>query len=266
MKTKIITLLTDFGERDGYVAAMKGVILSACPQATILDAAHAIPAQDVEAAAWVLGQYWRLYPEGTVHVAVVDPTVGTQRAALLVEADRRWIIAPDNGLLTWVFEQAESCKVMAIKSDFQRPGGCSATFHGRDIFAYAAGMLAAGHVSLKDIAIPFADYVRGDMFRAQLVEGGISGRIIHVDHFGNLITNITERQVSSLVGSRCRIECGNCMFEELGRTYADVASGEPLVMIGSDGTIEIAVRDGSAANSLGLSRGDEVICSEVGSQ
>ena len=247
-----LTLLTDFGTADGYAAAMKGVIASICPDARVEDASHDIPSGDIEAAAWALWRYWRLYPPGTVHVVVVDPGVGSTRKAVAARADDRWLVAPDNGVLTRVRDEAAAWAAVTIQERRYLREPVSRTFHGRDVFAPAAAHLAAG-VALEELGPSLTDPVRLSLPRFSLTPDGIAGAVVHVDRFGNLVTNIPETWTSAgrvLVGAR-----------DLGpprRTYAEVAPGELLALVGSAGLLEISVRDGSAAARLGLGRGAEV--------
>lgn len=255
-----ITLLTDFGDRDGFAAAMKGVMVSLAPGAAIHDAAHGVPPGDVRAAAWALAQYWRLWPEGTIHVAVVDPGVGTDRAALLARAGGRLFLAPDNGLLALVAAEAEDFAAFALRPGVRRPGGDSATFHGRDVFAMAAGLLAAGRGAdelcagpVVPAAMPWAEPVRA-------ADGGLRGEVIHVDRFGNAVTNLVP---ADLPAGPWRLDAGRGAFGRIERTYGEVSSGAPLAYEGSSGRLEIAVRDGSAEKELDLRRGTPIILRSV---
>ena len=255
----IITLLTDFGTSDAYVAAMKGVILSLAPKAELVDACHNIAPQDVQAAAWTLGQYWSLYPKNTLHVAVVDPGVGTQRDILLVLADDYLFLVPDNGLLTFVLKQAQKVRLRKLKADVHRRGEVSATFHGRDIFAYAAGLLAGGRADVaalseetSSVVVPSWAVVRED-------RGCLLGEVLHVDHFGNLITNIARRQVEEHVGGTRAVSAGTFDNIPLKQTYGDATLGELIAVFGSSDTLEIAIAGGSAATKTGLLRGATVV-------
>lgn len=247
-----LTLLTDFGTADGYAAALKGVIASICPEAVVDDASHEVPPGDIEAAAWTLWRYWRLYPPGTVHVVVVDPGVGGARRALAVRADERSLVGPDNGVLTRVLEEAGSWSAVSIEERAYLREPVSRTFHGRDVFAPAAAHLAAG-VPLAALGPALADPLRLALPRFTLTPDGVSGAVVHVDRFGNLVTNIPEAWVSA-----GRIVVAGRDLGGARRTYGDVAPGEPLALIGSAGLLEISVRNGSAAERLGIGRGAEV--------
>ena len=243
---RIVTLLTDFGTADGYVAEMKGVILSAAPEVTLVDASHDVPPHDVECGRLAVARYWRRFPPGTVHVAVVDPGVGTGRAALVVESDGRWLVGPDNGLLSPALLLA-GARAVALPV----PTRAAATFHGRDVFAPAAAALALG-TPLDALGAPAdSPIVRRTPEARRQADGSIAGEVIAVDRFGNAITNLLSRTGGEIVvGGRALA---------LRRVYADVPAGSPVALTGSNGLIEIAVRDGSAAQSLGLRRGVEVV-------
>lgn len=255
----IITLLTDFGTSDAYVAAMKGVILSLAPKAELVDACHDLAPQDVQAAAWTLGQYWSFYPKNTMHVAVVDPGVGTERDILLVLADEHLFLAPDNGLLAFVLKQAQRVRLRKLKSDVHRRGEVSATFHGRDIFAYAAGLLAGGKADVEALSEETSTVVVPSWAVVREDRGCLLGEVVHVDHFGNLITNIARRQVTESCGAHCAISAGTFDHIPLKRTYGDAAPGELIAVFGSSDTLEIAVAGGSAASKTGLCRGASVV-------
>ena len=249
-----ITLLTDFGTADGYVAAMKGVIADICPDAVMDDASHDLRQGDVEAAAWALAAYWRLYPAGTVHLIVVDPGVGSDRRALAVQADGRFLVAPDNGLLTPVLDAAERVEAMhALESVEHRRAQVSQTFHGRDVFAPAAAHLAAG-LPIERLGAAVQEPVRLEFSSPVVSEGVVLGRVVHVDRFGNLVTDIPADRLPP--GATVHV-AGRSVGAVRG-TYADVERGLPLALIGSSGQLEIAVRDGNAAGVLGVGKGTGV--------
>lgn len=258
MPRPIITLLTDFGTRDGYVAAMKGVILTAAPDVTIVDAAHDLAPQDVRSAAWVLQQYAHLYPEGTIHVAVVDPGVGTDRRVLCARADGHIFLAPDNGLLWWVLRRASQRTTAALKPEVHRAGVPSATFHGRDILAHAAGVLAQG-ARVEAIADPFEPEARPPWGAVAAVGSEIHGEVLHVDRFGNLVTNITGEDLATRNPTGIRISVAGRTITSLSRTYGQVPRGELAAYVGSSGMLEIAVNMGSAEKELEAVASDSVI-------
>ena len=242
----IITLLTDFGTADGYVAEMKGVLLSLAPDAAVVDLTHDVPPHDVEGGRLALARCWRRFPPGTVHVAVVDPGVGGARAALAVASEGRWLVGPDNGLLSPAL-LAGTARVVAIPV----PPGAAPTFHGRDVFAPAAAALARG-ATLESLGDP---HERPVMRRTpephRLDDGCVSGEVIAVDRFGNAVTNF--------VGARGGTVEVSGVALAVQRSYASAAPGAVLAVCGSTGLIEIAVRDGSAAERLGLGRGSPVL-------
>lgn len=242
----IVTLLTDFGTADGYVAEMKGVLLALAPEAMLVDVSHDVPPHDVESGRLALARYWRRFPEGTIHVCVVDPGVGSSRAALAVESDGRWLVGPDNGLLSPALLMAGSRAVSLTV-----PQQASATFHGRDVFVPAAAALLAG-TSLDALGHPvLAPVVRRTPEARRREDGSIAGEVITVDRFGNAITNCL-----GLRGGSIEV-AGHTLA--IARTYADTAAGALTALCGSNGLIEIAVRDGSAAAVLGLGRGTPVV-------
>ncbi len=253
----ILTLLTDFGLRDGYVAAMKGVILSLAPEATLVDISHDIPPQDVTAAAFVLASCWRFFPEGTVHLSVVDPGVGSSRRAVAVSTLGHFFVAPDNGLLALALAGAPSFAAVALTNPlYWRTPTPSRTFHGRDIFAPAAAHLAKG-VPLGALGEPLADLVRLPWPQPiPLPAGGWRGEIVYVDRFGNAITNLPEALVASYrEGWFC---AGPFRLRGLAHTYAEVERGAPLALIGSHGYLEFALREGNIAREGGLQIGTPV--------
>jgi S-adenosylmethionine hydrolase len=241
----VVTLLTDFGTADGYVAEMKGVILTRAPEATLVDVTHDIPPQDVEGGRLALARYWRRFPPGTAHVAVVDPGVGSARAALAVESDGRFLVGPDNGVLSPALLVA-GARVVTLPI----PAGAAPTFHGRDVFAPTAADLVLG-APLDALGSPALDVVVRRTPEPRLADGSIEGQVITIDRFGNAITN--------LLGLRAQSVDVNGTVLPLRRSYADVAQGEPIALVGSTGLIEIAVRDGSGAAAMGLERGSVVV-------
>lgn len=246
-----ITLLTDFGTADGYVAAMKGAIAEIAPSALIDDASHAIPPGDIVGAALALKRYWKLYPEGTVHVAVVDPGVGSERRALAIDADNRRLVGPDNGVFTFVLKAARHTKVIEIDAELVRRS-VSRTFHGRDIFAPAAAQLATG-VSVDRLGSVITDPVAITMPPPIATEASVRGEVVQIDRFGNVVSNIGAELLRP--GYVARVAEREM---PVVATYADAAVGELVALINSDNLVEIAVRDGSAAIVLNVQRGDTV--------
>lgn len=242
----IVTLLTDFGTADGYVGEMKGVLLSGAPGATLVDIAHDLSAQDVDGARLAVARYWQRFPTRTVHLVVVDPGVGGPREALAVESEGRFLVGPDNGVLSPALLHADARSVkLAV------PAGAAPTFHGRDVFAPAAAALLRGS-SLDSLGEPWATpVVRRTPEAVRRDDGSVAGTVISVDRFGNAITNlVTWRGGAVAVSGRVL---------PIVRTYADVEAGGTAALTGSSGLVEIVVRDGSASARLGLSRGSEVV-------
>jgi S-adenosylmethionine hydrolase len=257
--SRILTLTTDFGLRDAYAAAMKGTILSINPSLRMVDITHQIHPQDIMEAAFVLRAAAPCFPPGTVHLVVVDPGVGTERTPVAVAHGGQFFVGPDNGLFSLVLDGTLPEAVVALDHPaYWRTPAPSTTFHGRDIFAPVAAHLAAGR-SLAELgsertaltplhwALPIAD------------DQGIQGWVVHVDHYGNCITNIT----ATLFDERRRgrpMKCfaGSALLAEVRPTYASVAVGEPLALFGSTGFLEIAVHAGNASELLGIRKGAPV--------
>lgn len=243
---RLITLLTDFGTADGYVGEVKGVLASLAPQATVIDVAHDVAPHDIDGARLALARYWRRFPEGTVHLVVVDPGVGSARGALAASSEGRFLVGPDNGVLSPALLHAGArCVSLAV------PVGAAPTFHGRDVFAPAAAQLALG-ASLETLGAVEADpIIRRTPEAVRRSDGGVQGEVITVDRFGNAVTNLL-----ALRGGQVQV---GSLTLSLRRTYADASSGDPIALVGSSGLVEIAVRDGNAAERLGLARGSGVV-------
>jgi S-adenosyl-L-methionine hydrolase (adenosine-forming) len=245
----LVTLLTDFGTGDSYVAEMKAVILRDAPAAVLVDISHSVPPGDVRSAAYLIARTWHRFPRDTVHLAVVDPGVGTQREALAIAARGHWFVGPDNGLFTAPLAAGE-VEIVALPV----PPGAAPTFHGRDLFAPAAAALAAG-ARLEGLGAPFGGTPQRLAYTEPHYEGkSVVGEIVYVDRFGTLITNLTPE----LVPPYAVLEVEGLDIGPLRRTYGDVATGGLLAYVGSGGAVEIAVRDGSAARRLGLGVGGRI--------
>ncbi|MCZ6634366.1 MAG: SAM-dependent chlorinase/fluorinase [bacterium] len=252
----IVTLTTDFGVQDGYVGAMKGVVLEIAGSVTVVDITHEIPPQDVEAGAYIFHTAYPHFPDGTIHVVVVDPGVGRKRRGLVVETARYRFVGPDNGVFTPVFQAEADCRMVSLENPEWMRKDVSATFHGRDVFAPAAGYLCQG-VEIEAFGPFVTDPVMLDVWAVREEADRLTGRIVHVDRFGNGISNLSEEQVEAAVEGRV-VEIGGQIFHRIHRTYGDVVQGEPLLLYGSQGTLEISVNGGSAAEEMGVQRGDEV--------
>ncbi len=275
-RSGIVTLMTDFGLTDPYVGVLKGVIWSIYPRARIVDLTHQISPQAILQGAFLLAEAYPYFPPGTVHLAVVDPGVGTERAAIALETPQALFVAPDNGLLSCVWEDlgatsAAASRLVELSEPryWRFPEGArhrrapcfqpSPTFHGRDIFAPVAAHLAAG-LPLEALGRPKESLVLLEGRRPLREEdGSIVGQIVHIDHFGNGCTNIGAELVEELAGrGEVEVVCGACRLRGLVRTYAEGQPGRPLALIGSHGRLEIALREDSAAARLGLRIGTAV--------
>ncbi|MGH7985610.1 MAG: SAM hydrolase/SAM-dependent halogenase family protein [Candidatus Binataceae bacterium] len=258
-----IAILTDFGYRDHYVAAMKGVIGTIAPQAPIIDITHGVPPQSVVAGALALEQCWRYFPKGTVFLAVVDPGVGTARLPIAVEtrAGARFV-GPDNGLMWLAVRQAAVAHVIELRSPRYRLADLSATFHGRDIFAPAAAHLWRG-VRPGLLGPERENLERLELEPVRETPADIRGAVIYEDRYGNLVTNIDRAAVARLrrhfPGRRLSVRIGRGAPIEIRRTYGDAPRGAPLATFGSFNMLEMAVRDGSAAARFKAGVGASVI-------
>lgn len=257
MHPPIITLTTDFGASGPYVAAMKGVILGINPAALLVDVSHEIGPQNIRDGALCLASVAPYFPDGTIHVAVVDPGVGTRRRLLAVRMHEQIFLAPDNGILTWAAREAHTIERIELTESSYWRKHISATFHGRDILAPVAAFLSLGVVPI-NFGKPVDDWVQIPWPTPQSIAGGLEGEVLTIDRFGNLITSISESDL--LAGGRnvARVVCGNMAVGALATTYADARAGDPVALIGSHGLLEIAVRNGSAVARLGCAVGSPV--------
>ena len=278
MPSTIVTLTTDFGTRDGYVGAMKGVILGISPGASVVDITHDVPAQDIAHGAFVLGSAHRYFPEGAVHVAVVDPGVGTARRALVLVTPSGSFVAPDNGVLTYVVAAhrkpdepdaspisedreflepvttalPEDCRAYVLNRPEYWLQPLSDTFHGRDLFAPVAAHLSRG-VSAEELGEPVNELVCLHVPSPVATGDGVKGRIIHVDHYGNLVSNIT---AADMPGVAVQVEIAGQRISGISRSFAE--GGELVAIIGSHSYLEVARRNGDGAGYLGAGVGSVV--------
>jgi len=245
----IITLLTDFGSRDAYVGIMKGVALGICPAARLVDLTHEVPPQAVRVGALLLRSALGYFPDGTVHLAVVDPGVGSARNPVAVLGERAILVGPDNGLLAPAATALGSYVVRRLTCQqlFRRP--VSATFHGRDVFAPVAAHLAAG-MAADELGPELPALEALDLPAPRVDPHAVHGEVIYVDHFGNLITNIDAAAVGTFRQQTVSVSISKTMMSPLAASYAAVPPGAPLALIGSWGLLEVAVRDGNAAAAL----------------
>jgi S-adenosylmethionine hydrolase len=265
----IITLLTDFGTADYFAGAMKGAILSVNPHAQVVDITHEIPAHDIEAGAFTLLAAYSSFPPQTIHVAVVDPGVGSARRPLLVEAHGHFFVGPDNGIFSYVRDGADDARVYQLTNEKFFRAHVSATFHGRDIFAPIAGALSkiASAPAQKSPPVEFGELIDDEVRLAPLApiddgNGAWSARVIHIDRFGNLITNISRRELAyAQLAEGATLEICGREISSFRKFYAEAegaAEGELFAIWGSAGLLEIAANRASAARLLGAARGQVV--------
>jgi len=255
--SKVITLMTDFGTADGYVGTMHGVILKICPEAHIVDISHEIAPQDLCQAAYVLYTAYPYFPDGTVHIVVVDPGVGSERRAIALRTERAVFVAPDNGVLSYVAAREDVLEIVDLTNPRYWLGEISATFHGRDIFSPVGAHLACG-VPLSSVGRTLSEIITFDLMEpCTEADGAIRGHVLHVDHFGNIITDIREEILEGMYNAR--VEIAGHSIEGISTTYAVADVGDLVALIGSEGHLEIAVRDGNAGAALGAVAGDEVV-------
>jgi S-adenosylmethionine hydrolase len=258
MPRPIIALLSDFGSRDHYAGTMKGVMLGICPDATLVDISHEIPAHDVLTAALELTAAYRYFPQGTIFLTVIDPGVGSARRGLAADVGDYRFVAPDNGVLTLVFQDAPPRKVVELtERRYARPT-VSRTFEGRDRFAPAAAWLAKG-IQLTALGRPLAEYHRLEIPKPATGADALSGEVLRVDRFGNLVTNIDRRTFERFVnGGRVQIQAGPHQVGRLVATYTDIGGDEICALFGSTDHLELAANSASAADRLALTRGAAV--------
>ena len=260
----MITLLTDFGLSDYFVPAVKGAILTINPGARIIDITHDIAAHDIHAAAFTLGACYDNFPPGTVHVVVVDPGVGSERRAIVAEAGGYFFVGPDNGVFSFVYDRESNPRVFHNTNHYLFRQPVSATFHGRDVFAPIAAHIANG-AAPKEIGVEIEDYVRFEIPRPQLTEtqGVIEGRIIHIDRFGNLVTNFTEAELNpGDIAPSTKLHIGGREVRRFNAYFAqagEIDQEELFAYPGSAGFWEIALWRRSAAELINARCGDEVI-------
>lgn len=261
----IVTLTTDFGLADEFVGVLKGVILARTPSARLVDLSHQIGAHDVRQAAFLLAAAWGYFPAGTIHLAVVDPGVGSARRLLLVETGSQLFLAPDNGLLSLVLDAGPPTRAWRIGNAEHLSGPIAATFHGRDILAPVAARLAAGlDPERVGPAVPVAELLRLPDLEPRLDRqaGTLTGRVEQVDRFGNLVTNIRLALVRELFGpglGELRLGCGRGEVRGLVATFSEVEIGRAAVLGGSRGYLELVVNQGRASEFFAAGQGTAVV-------
>ena len=251
----IVTLLSDFGLKDGYAAQMKGTVFGGCPGATVVDISHDIERHNVPMGSFILETTAPYFPKGTIHVAVVDPGVGSSRRAIVIKCKSAVLVGPDNGLMARASEKLGLVSSYEIRNEEFRRKPVSMTFHGRDIFAYVAGMIASGRRP-EEVGPRVSKLETLDVSRPKLSGNTLTCQVLHVDVFGNVITNVAEemgRRIPAKIGESVEIRSGTGKLKaQYARSYYEVAKGVMSVLLGSQGFLEIAVREGSARDRLGM--------------
>jgi S-adenosylmethionine hydrolase len=265
MKKPIISLLTDFGEKDHYVASMKGVILKINPQCALVDITHEVRPHDIQEGAFILANAYSYFPKGTIHLSIVDPGVGGMRQPVLLVTQNYFFVGPDNGLFTFIAQRAKVKQVVVLTREKYFLPKVSTTFHGRDIFAPVAAYLSLGirpnAFGYKTSALKKLRYQK-----PIIKEGKLSGEVFHIDTFGNLVSNIDEEKFFRFIGGRpFVIQIGRTVIRSLKKGYWEGKKGEKIALIGSGGFLEISIREGNAQKILKVKRGSQVVVSVVSS-
>jgi len=257
----VVTLLTDFGARDHFVASMKGVILGINSQARIVDISHGVTPHSIEEAAFLLNSCYHYFPDGTVHVVVVDPGVGSSRRGLVVTSSRYFFLAPDNGVLSYIFQNELSVEVRSIENRQFRLDPVGATFEGRDLFAPSAAWLTRGQVPGAYGRL-VTDYETIPTHPPEVHKGILQGRVAYVDHFGNIITNITPSEIKSLQEmtkkTEMTIHVGGAIISGLKTHYDQGSHDSPAALINSNGLLEIFLKVHKASEHLGVKIGENI--------
>ncbi len=252
----VITLTTDFGLQDYYVSAMKAIILGIAPDVRLVDISHDIPSQDIMAGSWILRNSAMLFPSGTVHTVVVDPGVGTDRNSIALKIEDQYFVGPDNGIFSPLTEERDFKAVCLTNKKYWRED-TSNTFHGRDIFAPVAAHLSRG-VELEELGDPIDELVTYRWTVPIADKDGLQGMVIHIDKFGNLVTNLSQSLIEEFKDKNVKIYLGNTILEEIVTTFGSVPDGEPVAFIGSSGMLEIGINKGSAEEMLGVQKGAQI--------
>ena len=255
MARPVVALLTDFGLHDHCVGTMKGVVLSVCPDASIVDITHDVAPQDIPGAALELAAAYRYFPPGTVFLVVVDPGVGSSRRAIAAEGGGYYFVGPDNGVFAAAFRESPPSLVVELTEQKYARSTISRTFEGRDRFAPAAGWIAR-QTPLAAFGPAIADYATFDFAAPVISADTVRGEVVRVDRFGNLITNISAGMIDAATAAHAAV--GDRVNIPVVRTYAEAPPGDVCALVGSTGHLEIAVNGGNAAETLALSRGARV--------
>ncbi len=255
--SQIITLTSDFGLQDHYVSAMKAAMLEVAPEARMIDVSHEIPPQDIMAGAWVIRNAAFMFPEKSVHLVVVDPGVGTSRNPVVVKMNGHYFVGPDNGIFSLLYDEYEYEAVKLTNSEFWRDQR-SHTFDGRDIFGPVAAHLSKG-VPMSEFGEPIKEMVVYHWAVPIGDKDGLQGWVLHIDRFGNLITNISESLIKEYVGDRkVKVYVGTTVIENIVTTFGDVEEGDSAVFLGSSGMLEIGINKGNAAKLLSVHKGAQI--------
>ncbi len=254
MKQQIITLTTDFGTKDGYIGAVKGVIKRINPEAEIVDITHDIEPFDILGAAFTLNNFYRYFPQNTIHLVVVDPGVGSKRQPILIQTEDFFFVGPDNGVFTFVLQSDRITEIINLSNDQYFLSQLSGTFHARDVFAPVAAYLSLG-VDIKEFGTPASECFKLVIPQPQSSKKGIVGEIIHIDNFGNLITNI---DADSIRTKRLIIEVRKKKINRISQSYFDIPKKKVGVVIGSSGFLEIAMNQGNVSKILKANIGTPV--------
>ncbi len=263
MRAKIVTLTSDFGLKDSYVAEMRAAILGICPDAILVDITHEIEKFNVRAGAFMLASAAPYFPDGAVHVAVVDPSVGSQRRPIVIETKHGFFVGPDNGLLLLAAEKLGVIRSFEITSRRLMLPHVSSTFHGRDVFAPAAAHIVNG-VNVEESGPQITDVLKPQFAQVTKSRDVIVGEVLHVDDFGNIITNIHGKDLIIFRETLVQAEfSGNIVLMKVSNTYSDVKLHDPLVLVGSHDYVEIALNQGNAAAKFTVKAGDRVTLSKT---
>jgi S-adenosylmethionine hydrolase len=259
MRNPIITLLTDFGLKDPYVASMRGVILSINPKCTLVDITHQINSHDIREGAFILGQAYSNFPKGTIHLSVVDPGVGSTRKPILIVTKNYFFVGPDNGLFTIALRREKVKQVVVVTNQKFFLSEISSTFHGRDIFAPVAAHLSLG-VKPESFGPSIISWQNLSIPDSAMKQGKLIGEILHIDAFGSLVSNIDHKSLLQfLKGRPFIIKIGKRTLRGLKKGYWEGKRDEPIALIGSGSFLEISVREGNAQKALKMKRGDPII-------
>jgi S-adenosylmethionine hydrolase len=259
LQKNLITLTTDFGTRDYFAGAMKGVILGINPRAVFVDISHEVPSHDIWGAAYLLGAAYKYFPQFAIHIVVVDPGVGSARRPILAVTDRHYFIAPDNGVLSFIYDDPGFSRVMHITADHYFLPVKGSTFHARDIFAPSAAWLSKG-VEADKFGDEITDYVRFSIPAAKKEGDAITGEVVYIDKFGNCITNISSDDIGGFteLPNKCKIQVSDVIIENISPFYASLQKGEPGAVINGNGFLEIFANQGDARKVLNIKRGVKV--------